>query len=157
MSVLVTVGTTSFEDLIQEVDSNPIKDCLKQKGYNEIICQIGTGAYVPSLPNFKTIPNLSQFIADSSLIISHAGAGTILDVLRMNKKLIVVVNQKLMNNHQIEIAETLHNKKHLLMCFSSAELLKTLHNIESFHPVPLPEPNTQGFLKNIRALLGFCN
>ncbi|RCK56326.1 UDP-N-acetylglucosamine transferase subunit ALG13 [Candida viswanathii] len=48
--------------------------------------------------------NISDFINKSDVVISHAGTGSIIDTLRNNKKLIVVVNDKLMDNHQLEIA-----------------------------------------------------
>ena len=151
MSVLVTVGTTLFDDLIEEIDK--LKPVIFSKGYNEIICQIGNGKYIPNLPNFKMISNLERFILSADLIISHAGAGTILDVLRLNKKLIVVVNPKLMNNHQLEIAEVLHNNKHLLMCSSPTELAHVIENLENFTPIPLPSANSSKFVANMITLL----
>lgn len=153
MSLFVTVGTTSFDDLIRVVDSPSVKSELASKGFKEIICQIGQGSYIPSLPNVRTVPNLNDFINSSDLVIAHAGAGTILDVLRLHKKLIVVVNPKLMNNHQVEIAETLQKSSHLLMCAGPDQLLSVLTKLDLFIPVALPSPNTQAFMGDMLALL----
>jgi beta-1,4-N-acetylglucosaminyltransferase len=153
MSVFVTVGTTLFDDLIKEVDQDKVKDFLRGKGFTQIVCQIGQGKYVPSLPNFRTIPSVQQFIDDSDLVISHAGAGTILDVLRSSKKLIVVVNPLLMNNHQLEIAEALNKNRHLIMCSSPSELLESLQALQGFVPTPLPASNSDKFIKNMISLV----
>ena len=153
MSVLVSVGTTSFEDLIRVVDSPDVKLALNSLGFTEIICQIGQGEYVPALPNFRSVPNLTEFLKTSDLVISHAGAGTIIDALRLGKKLIVVVNPTLMNNHQEEIAEMLGGRGHLIKCSGPNELLRALEIVKEFQPVPLPKSNVQGFFNNMNLLI----
>lgn len=42
------------------------------------------------------------------------GSGTILQTLRLNKKLIVVVNKSLMDNHQYELAQAMHIKNYAI-------------------------------------------
>lgn len=44
------------------------------------------------------------------------GAGSILETLKLKKPLIVVVNEKLMDNHQIELAEAFHQMNNLYYC-----------------------------------------
>lgn len=43
-------------------------------------------------------------ISGCSLVIGHAGAGTVLDVLEAGKDLVVVPNNSLMSGHQADIA-----------------------------------------------------
>ena len=43
----------------------------------------------------------------ADLVISHAGAGTCLEVLRLGKPLVVIVNRSLLGNHQVWIAKSL--------------------------------------------------
>jgi beta-1,4-N-acetylglucosaminyltransferase len=61
------------------------------------------------------ISNIDQVFASSDLIISHAGSGSILSGLRMGKDMIIVPNTKLMDNHQVELAEVLQREGYLLI------------------------------------------
>lgn len=52
----------------------------------------------------------------SVLSVSSVGAGSCLETLEKGKPLIVVINEKLMNNHQLELAKQLHKDGHVLYC-----------------------------------------
>jgi len=56
---------------------------------------------------------LNEEFKKADLIISHAGAASILESLSLGKKLIVVPNEKLMNNHQIQLCLELSKHKFL--------------------------------------------
>ena len=51
--------------------------------------------------------DICRIISEVDLVISHAGTGSIIDTLRLEKPLIVVTNDKLMNKHQEEVADEL--------------------------------------------------
>ncbi|GBP34782.1 Putative bifunctional UDP-N-acetylglucosamine transferase and deubiquitinase ALG13 [Eumeta japonica] len=57
--------------------------------------------------------SIQDDINNASLVISHAGAGSVLETLEAKKPLIVVVNEDLMDNHQLELAEQLQVDGHL--------------------------------------------
>ncbi|GFT05203.1 UDP-N-acetylglucosamine transferase subunit ALG13 homolog [Nephila pilipes] len=145
MSVFVTVGSTSFDDLIKTVCSSEILQCLSDEGFKKVILQIGRGTVIPDKSDiievewFRFKYSISQDIKNASLIIGHAGAGTILDSLVENKPLIAVLNDTLMNNHQIELAEELAKENYLAYC-SCSDLLHTLKQPKSFKPF-ISEPN----------------
>nr|CDS34467.1 UDP N acetylglucosamine transferase subunit [Hymenolepis microstoma]CUU97827.1 UDP N acetylglucosamine transferase subunit [Hymenolepis microstoma] len=124
MAVFVTVGTTLFDDLIEVVDTKKFHTALFNLGYKKIFIQYGNGSIVPSVPDspleidaFRFRTNLSSIFSQSSLVISHGGAGTCMEALQPpgKCKLIVVINESLMNNHQVELASTLYEEKHALV------------------------------------------
>ena len=86
------------------------------------------------------------------MIIGHAGAGTCLEVLKARKPLIVVINEDLMGNHQLELAERLAQGQHLKFC--NIDNLKLL--LEQFDPdslVPYQPGNPQIFANYIDNLM----
>ena len=133
-SVFVTVGTTQFDLLIETIlmDKNVINtlvDCLQ---IEKIILQTGTSqipTYDHRLPiaieHYQYKDSIENDIQQADLVISHAGAGTILQTLEAHKPLLVVVNEKLMNNHQLEIAHEMEKQGYLYHCTCST-LAQTL-------------------------------
>ena len=126
--LLVTVGTTKFEQLIEQINnhaSNLLVIC-KTLAITEIILQIGNSKIEPTqldqLAAQSPTPikvtwvsyatNFQAYLQNASLVISHAGAGSILETLRaapqpnqLAPRLFVVFNEQLMDNHQEELAE----------------------------------------------------
>ncbi|KAM7449796.1 putative bifunctional UDP-N-acetylglucosamine transferase and deubiquitinase ALG13 [Porites harrisoni] len=120
-SVFVTVGTTSFDRLIETVSSKPLIEVLENLGYRSVILQIGRGVYEPeiikrnnfSLTYYRYKDSIAADIQRASLVISHAGAGSVLETLQAGRPLIVVINEHLMDNHQLELASQLAEDGHL--------------------------------------------
>ena len=59
-----------------------------------------------------------QDMESADLVISHAGAGTCLEVLRLGKPLIVIVNRSLLGNHQVGSALELSHLAFLISRWS---------------------------------------
>jgi len=118
-SVFVTVGTTKFDELIDFVTERRTLDALKRKGFTSMIIQLGNGncilehSDIMKISSFKFKPDIGPDISNSDLIISHGGAGSIMQALEYGKPLLVVINEKLMDNHQYELAEKLFTEKRL--------------------------------------------
>ncbi len=81
--VFITVGTTSFDEMIRLVDTDAFLNVLKSRGYTRLLIQLGRGEYLPSriLQNtfgiqvdyYRYNPEYKRDIEASSLVISHAG------------------------------------------------------------------------------------
>ncbi|CAH1759775.1 4516_t:CDS:2 [Entrophospora sp. SA101] len=101
-SVFVTVGSTGFDKLIETVLSGESLEILKLKGFNKLIVQYGKSknAFQNNLENNRS--------------------GSILESLRLNKSLIVVANEDLMDNHQMELAIELDDQGFL--AYNSREI-----------------------------------
>ncbi|KAL0947049.1 hypothetical protein HGRIS_013191 [Hohenbuehelia grisea] len=130
MRVFVTVGSTKFDSLVQAVLSPEVIGSLRNKQYTELVIQCGnsesgseTNIQAGTETRFTTDgvnivlwrfkPSLNDEFTTADLIISHAGSGTILDVLRTGKPLIVVPNPTLLDNHQEELASVLYGQGYL--------------------------------------------
>ncbi|GLV41748.1 Alg13 UDP-N-acetylglucosaminyltransferase subunit [Carabus blaptoides fortunei] len=121
-NVFVTVGTTKFDKLIETVTSAEVLHILSSLGYDSVTLQIGNGSFEPVESNiikisyYRLKPSIKDDIRNARLVISHAGAGSCLEVMSEHKPLIAVINEDLMGNHQQEIAKALSNRGHLKYC-----------------------------------------
>ena len=112
-TLLITVGTTQFDDLIQSCTTSVFYKFLEQQGYTRVILQYGrrscpvVESTLLQVELYSIVPDLTYYMDQADVIISHAGAGTIFEALYRKKHLIVVTNPKLMDNHQIELCQGL--------------------------------------------------
>ena len=148
--VFVTVGTTEFNELVDELDGENFLQFLHMKGCRYLTLQLGRGK-LPSLMEslcekyhiafqwYRFKDNLQDDLHRATLIISHAGAGTIMECLEMKKILIVCVNTTLMNNHQTELAEEMALQKYCIATVPE-KLVNTLS--EEFHTQLRAYPDT---------------
>jgi beta-1,4-N-acetylglucosaminyltransferase len=115
--IFVTVGTTAFESLIKSVDeiSNQIKE--------EVICQIADGKYTPiNCEYFRFKSSLEKEFKNADLVICHGGAGTLFNLLKLNKRIISVPNLERKDKHQTDLIDTLSNENYIISCYELSEL-----------------------------------
>jgi beta-1,4-N-acetylglucosaminyltransferase len=94
---------------------------------------------------------------NADLIIGHAGAGTCMEALSFGKPLLVVVNNKLLHNHQIELAERLANDQYCLIARSPEEVPTVLEDPRLMSPVPFPRPTNESvFIEFINKVMNFA-
>lgn len=138
-TAVVTVGSTCFDELMREVDSHAFFLALRGMNIKKVLVQKGRSNY-----SFRTSqqqlegvelevveyrPQLAALFVDASLVVSHAGAGTILEVLAKQRRLVVVPNARLMSNHQLQLARALHDRQYLY-CLSVEELGTALPSLD---------------------------
>lgn len=121
----VTVGTTRFDALINALYTAEVREALERIGVSEMTIQHGRSP-IPVSPSAST-PDIkcttfdycsSSEIGDhfsrADVVISHAGAGSLFEALSYGgTKVIAVINEGLMDNHQEELARVLQLGDHI--------------------------------------------
>ena len=174
MKAFVTVGTTRFDDLIDHVLRPECLKSFKKIGVTSILLQIGasdlrqvqneqfhgrTEEEGTSVLNGISIkyycykPSILQDLNAADLVIGHAGAGTVLECMKLRKRLVVVINEKLMNNHQAELAVALAEGRHAVYCVPFA-LPECLLDSNLFSLVPFNPPDQKKVADFINKRLG---
>ncbi|MCM3597515.1 glycosyltransferase family 28 [Metabacillus idriensis] len=130
--IFVTVGTQKFQfnRLIRKLDdlkgNNVISD--------NIIAQIGYSTYTPkNFQSFKVLDfnNMSNIYNDSEIVITHGGSGSIIQALKLRKKVIAV--PRLMeygehvDNHQFEICQALEKKGYICVARDIGKLAELIN------------------------------
>lgn len=129
-----------------------------------MVLQIGQGDYEPvGIADTRHTPRVSYYrlkdsitddIMEADLVISHAGAGSIMDSLGAEKSILVVVNEELMGNHQTELAEKLAQEGHLHYCGVSS-LIQSLKSLDFSKLKPFPHGDPHKFVEHLDRTLGF--
>nr|CCC90920.1 unnamed protein product [Trypanosoma congolense IL3000] len=137
LMALVTVGSTQFTSLIEAMDDEEVLKTLAKRGFTRLLVQKGTTPYVNkvhaahgvSVEVFTYRPNLHKVIQEAALVISHAGAGTTLEVLECKKPMIAVPNRTLMLDHQLEFAEALSTEGYIY-CVQVSDIRRELQTLD---------------------------
>jgi len=163
--VFVTVGSTCFEPLMQTLDTAPVQRALLQQlGCRQLVVQYGRGHTCPrprlagatqlQLEVFRYRDSLAADMAAADLVISHAGAGSCIEALEAGVRLLVVVNDSLMHNHQSELAERLAADSHCDIT-NVAELERVLGRLTPAHQLrPLPRGRPELLAQHLDACFG---
>lgn len=153
--VFVTVGTTSFQELIQLVISDDAIAQYKEWGVEEVRIQGGIAFdernqndWVEKGVEFHLYGYKSSILEDlkwADIIISHAGAGTTIEALDLGKILVVVPNEDLMGNHQLELANKLGREKYAVQT-TIHTFFESLLELDPSKIIPFPPPNPEAIL-----------
>ena len=117
--VFVTVGTQDkpFERLLNKIGEEIIKGNIKDK----VIVQAGCTIYKSDKMKIIDLMDgdtFKKYLSNADLIITHGGVGTILEGLKLNKKIIAVPRlskyREAVNDHQMQICHEFKERGYIL-------------------------------------------
>ncbi len=160
--LLVTVGTTRFDKLTQLVDTVEFQTLVRDRLHvGTLQVQSGDSVTVPcsrvsglSVESFRFAPTLSDYMRRADLIITHCGAGTILEILRLDKPAIAVVNDTLLDNHQTELAHGMFRNQYMFVADRPDLLIPTIEAIDWTNRKTYPPGDPTPFHNLVHSLLG---
>ncbi|WP_321422017.1 PssE/Cps14G family polysaccharide biosynthesis glycosyltransferase [uncultured Methanobacterium sp.] len=127
--IFVTVGTHNqgFERLIKKMDE------IAGKIDEEVVIQIGFTEFKPVNAQwfkFKDIDDIKECYKNATVIVAHAGAGTLLDSLYFKKSVVAVPRRKKYGEHiddqQLELTEALEKSGKVLAVYDIETLDSTI-------------------------------
>lgn len=123
INVFVTIGTTSFDKLMYDVD-------MRIAPSHSVRFQIADGKYHPRNGLYKQyFENIDEEIYAADIIICHAGAGSVFPLLESNKRLLVVPNLFRRDTHQIELADYLERNNFSEVAWDTEKITKHFHSV----------------------------
>ncbi len=151
--ILVTLGTQDkgFERLLKQIDKEIEKGNIKEK----VIVQAGYTKYKSdNMEIFDLIPSdeFEELVSKARLIITHAGAGSILTAIKKGKVVIAAARLKKYgehtNDHQIQIVKEFAKLGYILELRDFQKLGKLIEKSKTFKPKKFVS-NTDNMVKII--------
>ena len=135
--IFVTVGSDlPFDRLVQAVDQ-----WAHRRNMKDVFAQIGEAGYKPGFIASKKFLGPTEFrdrFASASLIISHAGMGTILSALQHEKPILVMPRlaglREVRNEHQLATSRRLLEMGKINVAFDVDELTRKLDHLDDLKP-----------------------
>ena len=128
MKIFATVGSTRYDSLFVAIEKALTEN-------DEAIFQIADGEYTnPSVTIIKFVADIHNYYQDADLIITHAGAGSVYNLLEMGKKIIVVQNTERLDPHQSDLVRFVASNNYGLGCYEPSEVIEKIQQSHSFTP-----------------------
>lgn len=155
--IFITVGTQKFPfDRLLHYMDKLIEDGIIQE---EVFAQTGYSNYQPqyyTYEKFLDSEDFKRYILNSQLVITHGGTGSIMNAIKVGKKVIAIARLKEygehIDNHQEEIIQQLIEKKLILGVNQLKELEGVIRTYQSAETVPYSS-NTGEIITNIELYL----
>lgn len=147
--IFVTVGTDlPFDRMVRVVDR-----WAKEKGRRDVFAQIGVGGWRPEFvpyAEFLDPPEFTRRLREASIILAHAGMGSILSALHHGKPILVMPKLASLgeqrNEHQMATAKRMLELGKVNVAFDEEELWGRLDEIDQFEARDVIGPYASGGL-----------
>jgi UDP-N-acetylglucosamine transferase subunit ALG13 len=135
--IFITVGTDQpFDRMLKVIDS-----WAQERGHSDLFAQIGEGGWEPKAIPFTHFLNPVEFkerFSEASIIVAHAGMGTILSALHFGKPILVMPKKASLgeqrNEHQLATAQRMMSMGNVHVAFDEQELRQKLDHLEELLP-----------------------
>jgi UDP-N-acetylglucosamine transferase subunit ALG13 len=132
--IFVTVGTQGqFDRLIRAVD-----EWAGAHERADVFAQTGPSSYRPEHIRSEQFVDATAFrkhVEAASLVISHAGMGSIITALELGKRIIVVPRRASLgehrNDHQLATAKRFAEQGSIMVAFTEQELVEKLDRLQA--------------------------
>jgi len=128
IKVFGTIGSTYPLDRMTKA----LDELAKNKKY-DVFVQTGKGGYSPIKAKFAQMLEYGQFVKRlnwADVIVSHAGAGSIIDLIGLGKPIILFPRLKkfgeAVDDHQLEICKAFKEKYNLEYTINQNELIELI-------------------------------
>ncbi len=155
--IFVTVGSQKFpfDRLLKKVDQMVRDQVITE----EVYMQTGTGEYIPSYCRYQDFYSRVRFrelLEECSILITHGGAGTMIDAVKLGKKTVVVPRlskyREHVDDHQLELPVRLHAMNLVYTCLDENALPDALSTVGN-HVFHKYHSNTDRFIASVDELL----
>ena len=155
--IFVTVGTQdwSFKRLIEAVE----KAVIDKKITDEVIIQAGNTKYESEyvkILNYIPFEEFTSFMDKADIIITHGGVGSILNAVKLGKKVIAVPRlakyKEHINDHQLQVIKKMTDDGYILSTEDETLISDKIKEIANFEP-KVYTSNTDNFIKGVKNVL----
>lgn len=141
--IFVTVGAQMpFDRLIKTVDQ-----WAREHGRKDVFAQIGLTDYRPTNIQWTTFLSTEEFkqrYEAASVIVAHAGTGSIITALQLGKPILIMPRRASLretrNDHQVATAEQFHRFDSVVVALDEKELITRLEGIDNLRGRQSIEP-----------------
>lgn len=155
--IFVTVGTQlQFDRLVRTVD-----EWAGKHGRTDVFAQIGPSNYHYEHIGTERFIDPTEFrkrVESASLVIAHAGMGSIITALELGKRIIVMPRRAALgeqrNDHQLATARKFSEQGRIEVAFDERELLDKLDHLEAVDEAhQLSAQASQDLISSIRTFI----